>query len=90
MDELESWNAWTAFASLQASARNFAGLENARAFIGAAREIRRLRYKQLAEAEIREVIQKNLRNSETVSESITGDGAEQGMTHCDDLLHHAA
>jgi hypothetical protein len=47
--KLESWSAWSAFASLQATAKNFAGMNNARMLIGEARNIRRLRYEQIAE-----------------------------------------
>jgi hypothetical protein len=54
MVELESWSAWSAFAALQKSARNHAGMDSARSLIRDAGNIRRLRYRQMAEEVERE------------------------------------
>lgn len=52
--KLEYWSAWNAFASLQATAKDFAGLNNARLLIREAKKIRCLRYEQIAEEVERE------------------------------------
>lgn len=45
----ESWNHQSAYASLKASAKRFAGLDNARALIRQSRQIRYLRNVQLVQ-----------------------------------------
>ena len=72
-----------AFATLQASAKNFAGLN-----------IRRLRYEQLVEEEKQDSLaaearQENSGNSETVSENIKHYALGQRLTLCDGLQHAA-
>jgi hypothetical protein len=49
MAELEPWSARYAFASLQATAKDFAGLNNARVLIREAKNIRFLQREQVGE-----------------------------------------
>lgn len=47
----EAWSHQSAYASLKANAKHYAGLENARMLIRQSRQIRYLRYAQLAQIE---------------------------------------
>ena len=83
-----------AFATLQASAKNFAGLNNARALLREVKNIRRLRYEQLVEEKKQDSLaaearQENAGNYETVSENIKHYALGQRLTLCDGLQHAA-